>query len=328
LDDSLINRGDPEGNDNMSDLISEHYDTGRGRVLLTNGTSEANTLAFLSTVEKGSRVLVEKPVYEPLIEIPRAMGCDIFYIKRRPDAYGIDPGELEEKLSGGVDLLVLQNPNNPSGRVLFGPAQKRIADVVSDFDIPVIVDEVYRDFTLQHLPGGGFGPAMPSFVDFYDKAMVTASVTKVYGASGLMTGWLVGPKRLINHSRKIKRMMVPMVSHLGNRVALEMLRRRADVLPNMFEKLRDIQLLVSKWAAGRSDVHWSEPDGCAVGFLRYDHDIPSMEMARVLYHEYGVRVLPGVLFHMEGGIRIGMGKEYDEVKGGLTMIDGYLDTLS
>jgi len=327
LDESFVNRGDPEGEEGLRLWLSDHYGVEPDRVLLTNGTSEANTLAFLSTVDRGEKVLVEKPVYAPLVELPRAMGCDISYVKRRPDAYDIDIGELEEKLSRGVDLLVIQNPNNPSGRALFDSQQRSLASLVCDFDIPVLVDEVYRDFTLQESNDHGLEPAMPSFADYHHKAIITSSVTKVYGASGLMSGWMIGPRRIINHARKIKRMMVPMVSHLGNGVALEMLRRREMVLPYEFRTLRDKQMLVSKWAAGRSDVNWSEPDGCAIGFLRYDHDIPSTEMAKTLYEEYGVRVLPGDLFHMERGIRIGMGKDYEEIKGGLTGIDRLLDSL-
>jgi aspartate/methionine/tyrosine aminotransferase len=100
------------------------------------------------------------------------------------------------------------------------------------------------------------------------------------------------------------------------------------VLPGAFAELREKLRLVMTWARGRDDVHWSEPDGCAVGFLRYDHDVPSIEFCERMYKEYDTRVIPGEFFHLEKGFRIGLTRSYEEVKGGLGMIDTFLDDLS
>jgi aspartate/methionine/tyrosine aminotransferase len=152
-------------------------------------------------------------------------------------------------------------------------------------------------------------------------------VTKVYGAGGLMTGWMMGPKRMINRAKRAKIYSVPMVNHMGNRIALKILRERHKVLPGEFSGIREKLNLVSAWASGRDDVHWSEPDGCAVGFLRYDHDVPSVEVCNALYNDHQVRVVPGEFFHLEKGFRLGVAGDYDILKGGLERIDRYLDTL-
>ncbi|MGA1821290.1 MAG: aminotransferase class I/II-fold pyridoxal phosphate-dependent enzyme [Thermoplasmatota archaeon] len=328
VDDSLIREGNPRGGSELKGYLSESYGVDQGRIVITNGTSEANTLAFVASLRKGDHVLVEKPVYSPLIEFPRAMGCRISFIKRRPDDYRFDLRELRTKLEEGIDLLVMQNPNNPTGRAVFREDLAALASLLSEFDVPVLSDEIYRDFTLGPGTGERMEPAVPSMAGMFEKAIVTSSVTKVYGASGLVTGWLIAPRRIANHARKAKSYMVPMVCHMGNRLAYHILRDRDKVLPGAFSELREKLRLVSQWAAGRPDVHWSEPDGCAIGFLRYDHDVPSTEMAAVLYERYDTKVVPGEFFHIEKGFRIGLSRPYDEIKGGLTMIDRCLDDLS
>ncbi|MGA1793229.1 MAG: aminotransferase class I/II-fold pyridoxal phosphate-dependent enzyme [Thermoplasmatota archaeon] len=326
-DPGLISAGGPLGDGGLLDHLASQYNVERDRVVLTNGCSEANTLAFLSSLRKGDRVLIEKPIYTPLLEIPKALGCEVQTIKRRPDGYKFDLRELREKIETlKPSLFVMQNLNNPSGKALFEPDLRDIAKLLSDHDLPVLVDEVYRDFAM-HLVDGKLMNAFPSMVEIYDKAIITSSVTKVYGAGGLVTGWMVAPKRIANRARRTKIYTVPMVFHMGERVAHRLLRSRDAVMPGEFAKLREKLNLVSAWAKGRNDVHWSEPDGCAVGFLRYGHDIPSVEACEKLYTEHQVRVVPGEFFHIENGFRLGVAGDYENLKEGLAQIDRFLDSL-
>ncbi len=327
VEDGLIDNKAVGGSRELISFLAQEYDVPEDRVLLTNGCSEANTFAFLSSVGPGSRVLLEKPIYSPLVELPRAMGCRISFIKRRPDEYSFDLGELDDKLKAGVDILVLQNHNNPTGKGLFEHQQKEIASVCDRYGVPVLVDEVYRDFTLQTDEDGTMRQQIPSMVSNYSRALITSSVTKVYGAGGLMAGWLIGPRRHIRRAAHQKLMMVPLVSHLSTGVALEVLRRRGTVLPAKFEEIRSKLRLVSMWAKGRSDLFWSEPDGCPVGFLRYTHDLPSAEVCRRLLRERSVKVVPGEFFHIEKGFRMGLNVDYNVLREGLARIDSFFDEL-
>jgi aspartate/methionine/tyrosine aminotransferase len=326
-DPGLLSAGDPLGDRSLLSHISSMYGVDLSRTVITNGCSEANFLAFLSTLKKGDKVLIEKPIYTPLIEIPRALGCEVHTIKRRPDRYMFDLKELREKIETvSPDLFVVQNMNNPAGKAIFEPELKDIVKVLSDHDLPVLVDEVYRDFAM-YMDDGDLVNAFPSMVELYDKAIITSSVTKVYGAGGLMTGWMVGPKRIINRARRSKIYSVPMVSHVGNRIALEILNMRDRILSEEFSVLREKLNVISSWAKGRKDVHWSEPDGCAVGFLRYDHDIPSVEVCDRLYDEHDVRIIPGEFFHLEKGFRLSAAGDIESLKGGLMEIDRFFDRI-
>jgi aspartate/methionine/tyrosine aminotransferase len=326
-DQSMISAGDPLGDKGFIGHIASMYGIDKNRIIITNGCSEANFLAYLSSLKKGDRVLIEKPIYTPLLEIPKALGCEVHSIKRRPDRYRFDLKELREKIETiSPDLFVVQNLNNPTGKALFEPELKDLVKILSDYDLLVLVDEVYRDFAMSH-HDGRLVNAFPSMVELYDKAIITSSVTKVYGAGGLMAGWMIGPKRIINRARRSKIYSVPMVNHMGNRIALEILRKRDIILPAEFKSLREKLNIVSSWAKGRKDVHWSEPDGCAVGFLRYDHDINSLEVCERLYDDHEVRVVPGEFFHLERGFRVSVAVDTATLKGGLMEIDRFFDQV-
>ncbi len=325
--DELIQASDPSGRRALVTYLSEEYGVEPSRIMLTNGCSEGNFLAFMSTLKRGSKVLVEKPIYTPLIELPRGMGCDVRTIKRRAPDHLLDLEELRSKVKRlEPDLLVLQNLSNPTGKMLPDHQLEEISRIMDRSNIPVLVDEVYRDFAMT-FSGDGHHHAVSSMVDHYDKGVITSSVTKVYGGGGAVTGWLIGPKRTINRARRLKIYTVPMVSHWGNDIALSILQNRSKVLPPEFEAIRKRSNLVSVWAKGRGDVHWSEPDGCAVGFLSYDKDISSIDACERLYRDHDVRVIPGVFFRQERGFRISLSRPYELMKEALVEIDSFLDTL-
>ncbi|MDG6224945.1 MAG: aminotransferase class I/II-fold pyridoxal phosphate-dependent enzyme [Candidatus Thermoplasmatota archaeon] len=324
----MMRCGNPKGDPGLIRYLEEDYRVTKDRVLITNGTSEANHLAYLSLLKKGATVLIEKPIYTPLLEIPKAMGCRISFVNRRPDDYRVDLRELKQKAELGADLLVLQNHNNPSGKALQEHELRDIVKVCSDNDIPILCDEVYRDYALSPGEGERLMNPIPSIVSLYDKGIATSSVTKVYGATGLVTGWMIGAKRVVQRARSIKIMTDPMISNYGNRLALQALKARDHVLPEAFSALREKLRLVSSWARGRKDVHWSAPDACAIGFLRYDHRLSSLDFCRRLYHDHGTRAVPGAFFHAERGLRIGLTAPYEEIRGGLERIDALLDEIA
>ncbi|GEM_PF-2788893 len=326
LDPGLLSFSSPRGVEDLVEHLSELYGVDGSRIMLTNGCSEANWIAMVSSIGPGSRVLVEKPIYKPLMEIPRALGAGIITIKRRPPRFEFDLDEMDRKLSGGIDLFIMQNHNNPTGRALFEEELRDIARILGKHRVPVLVDEVYRDYAMT-FTGAGAVRAFPSMVEIYDRAIITSSMTKVYGAGGLMSGWMVGPRRILNRAARNKMYTVPMTNPISHYITLDILRNAHRVLPGYFAGIREKENLVYQWAAGRGDVVWSRPDGCAVGFLCYDHPQDSVELCERLYNEKDVRVIPGDFFHIGRGFRIALSPKYEILKEALKRMDDLLDTL-
>jgi len=326
LDLSYLGASDPKGLSDLSEHLGNAYGTDPSRVVVTNGTSEANWLSYISLVGPGSKVLIEKPIYTPLLEIPAALGCKVRTIKRRAPDFRFDLKELAQRFEKGVDLFVVQNHNNPTGKALYEDDLHDIARLAERHKVPILCDEVYRDFAMDFDEGVPRN-AFPSMAEVSDRAVITSSVTKVYGAGGAVAGWMVAPKRTADRARQMKIYTTPMVNHQGNRLALGILRNRHKVMPKELSDLREKLRLVSTWANGREDVIWSEPDGAAIGFLMYRHRMSSIDACERLYNEFEVRCIPGAFFHQEHGFRLGLGRPYDEIKGALKRTDEFLDGL-
>lgn len=184
-----INGANRDGYAPLLEAIGAQYGVAPGQVVTAPGTSGANFLAFAALIEPGDEVLVEQPTYEPVLAALDFVGARVRRFQRRfEDGYRLDLDELRSLLTDRVRMVVLVNPHNPSG-VLLPPEEvaeaARLADRVGAL---LLVDEVYRDIWFEDAP--------PSHVHLGPNVLVTSSLTKSYGLSGLRCGWILCPPEI------------------------------------------------------------------------------------------------------------------------------------
>jgi aspartate/methionine/tyrosine aminotransferase len=200
-----------------------------GQVVLAEGTSGANFLAFSALVEPGDEVLVEQPTYEPLLAILGFLGARIRRFSRRfEDGYRVDLEDFREGLSEKTRLVVLTNPHNPSGVLLSPEDVAEIGRLAAAAGALVLVDEVYHDTW--------FSAAPPSHVHLGPHFLVTSSLTKAYGLSGLRCGWILAPEDLAERMRRTNDLMGSVGSAPGQSLAVAAFRQ----LPRLAARSRAI----------------------------------------------------------------------------------------
>ncbi|HPK43013.1 MAG TPA: aminotransferase class I/II-fold pyridoxal phosphate-dependent enzyme, partial [Synergistales bacterium] len=172
--------GDIMGSERLRGLIADLYEGGDlERVLVMNGGSAANFLALFTLVEPGDRVISVWPTYQQLTSIPEAFGAEVEILPLRPENGWLpDPDELRKMAGGGIDLICLNNPNNPTGSLMDGDLLEEIALIARECGAWVLCDEAYRG--LNHEPGV---PA-PSMAEIYEKGISTGSFSKVFSLAG------------------------------------------------------------------------------------------------------------------------------------------------
>src|SRR6059058_1640041 len=152
-------------------------------VTISGGTSMANHLAMAVLLEHGDEVLIEKPTYDPLLAIAEYLGATIKRFPRRfGDGFEIDIVELEKQITPGTRLIVLTNLHNPSSELVEEVTLRRIGELARDVGARVLVDEVYLEAIFANSP--------PPAVSLGPEFVVTSSLTKGYGLSGLRCGWI------------------------------------------------------------------------------------------------------------------------------------------
>lgn len=225
--DLRINGLNPDGYPPLLEAIAAAYGVDPKGVVTAQGTSGANFLAFATLVNPGDIVLVEQPTYEPILAALEFLGANVRRFSRSfENGYRLDLGELEASLSGRVRLMVLTNPHNPSGVLLPGEELAEAGRLAERAGTYLLVDEVYRDLALGETSAGLVGP----------HALITSSLTKSYGLSGLRCGWILCAPDVAAKIRRVKDFMESV-----NPIPSEMLSLAAfRQLPRLMERSRSI----------------------------------------------------------------------------------------
>lgn len=235
-EDLLVNGPNTDGYPPLLAAIGARYGVEPERVVPAAGTSGANFLVSLALLEPGDEVLLEQPLYEPILGALRLAGAQIRRFPRRfEDGWRPDSEAVRAALAEGrVRLVVLTNPHNPSGVLLERAEVDEIARLAGEAGALLLVDEVYRDAWFEDAP--------PSHVHLGPHLLVTSSLTKSYGLSGLRCGWvLCGTRELADRLRYTRDAMEAagsMVSESLSVAAFQQLdrleaRARAILEPNV-----------------------------------------------------------------------------------------------
>jgi len=156
------------------------------RVLITSGTSEGIELALNALVDQGDEVLVPSPTYPLYTALLAKIGATPRYYRTDPDRDWLpDVDHLRSLVTPKARVLVVIDPNNPTG-ALYPPSVRRaLIDIAERHDLTILADEVYGDL-------GFDGPApLLGTLDLDAPIISFSSLSKAYLAPGWRTGWLV-----------------------------------------------------------------------------------------------------------------------------------------
>src|SRR5690349_16414198 len=152
-------------------------------VTVAGGTSMANHLAMAGLIEHGDEVLIEEPAYDPLLAVARYLGAKIRRFPRPFEIeFKIDVQALEKQITPRTRLIVITNLHNPSSALVDDETLRKIGELARAVGAHVLVDEVYLEAMFENAP--------PSAISFGPEFIVTSSLTKGYGLSGLRCGWI------------------------------------------------------------------------------------------------------------------------------------------
>ena len=161
------------------------------------GCSFANHLAMAAILSPGDRVLAEDPTYELLLSTLGYLQAEIVSFPRRPeDRWKLDPDSVASRLTPRTRLVMLTNLHNPSSALAEEGAVRAIAEAAAKVGATVLIDEVYLELMFRD------GAARTAFHPD-GNIVVTSSLTKAYGLSGLRCGWILASKPLADKMSRL-----------------------------------------------------------------------------------------------------------------------------
>ncbi len=288
-------------------------------VVTAAGTSMANHLAMAATVEPADEVLVEHPTYELLVSVLQYLGASVRHFERRMEnGFRIDPEEVERQITTRTKLIVITNLHNPSGALVDEGTLRAVGDIAKHHNALVLVDEVYLEATFDRRP--------PPALHLGEQFLVTSSLTKAYGLSGLRCGWVLAAPELAKRMWHINDLYGVNAAHpaeLLSVIALDNLDRVAARAQRLLDTNRRT---LDTFLESRSDLEYCRPEFGTIIFPK-----PSCgsvdELVRLLTEEYETSVVPGSYFDMPQHFRVGIGGDPETTRTGLERLGLALDEL-
>ncbi len=298
-------------------------------VVSSIGTSLANHLAMAALVNPGDEVLIEQPVYEPVLALANYLGAKIRrFMRAADDGFAIEPREVERRVTGRTRLIVITNLHNPTSARVDEATLQKVGKIARSVGARVLVDEVYLELAAvqAELPADGKAKSRSAF-RLGNEFVATGSLTKAYGLSGLRCGWILAEPELTRRIWLLNDLFEVIPSHPAELLSVLALRRLDRVAARARALLEANRTLISRFFDGRPDLEVSRPECGTVVFPRLRSGQVD-RLCALLREKYETTVVPGRYFEMPEHFRIGIGDRTDTLAEGLARLGLALDELA
>ena len=289
-------------------------------VLITSGSAEANFLSIMTQLDSGDEIVYMVPNYLQIYHLARSLGIKVNTLPIRQElGWQWDPDELKSIVTSKTKMIVVCNPNNPTGAIMNSQIMDKVIEIAEEQDCWILSDEVYRGAELN-------GVECRSFVGATDKTIVNAGLSKAYSLPGLRIGWTIGSKKYIEKAWSFHDFTVINVSYISDWIASRILisERRNKILNRTKDHLNHNLNLLCEWAEDIPSISLSKPEAAAITFAKINLDMDSEDFVFDLRDNYSVLLTAGKWHGLEGYVRFGYGTPTEYVKSALSRIKSFL----
>jgi N-succinyldiaminopimelate aminotransferase len=289
--------------DHAARFYGMDIDAGRG-VVVTAGATEGIFAAVLGLVDPGDEVIVIEPFYDSYVPNILMANAHPVYVPLHPPSWTLDPDELRAAFSKRTRALILNNPQNPAGRVFTREELELVAQLCIEYDVAVISDEVYEHLYFSpstHIP-------IATLPGMFERTVTVSSAGKLFSATGWKIGWVYGPPDLVDGVGRAHQFITFAVHHPTQETiayALNLPNTYYDTFQAMYAAKR--QLMMD--ALDQVGITYYASEGTY--FLLADYTSvfqgTSTEFARYLVREIGVACIPTEPFYCPEHVSLGQG---------------------
>ena len=273
-------------------------------IVVTSGATEGIFAAILGLIDPGDEVIVIEPFYDSYVPNILMANAIPVCVPLHPPTWTLDPAELRAAFSGKTRALILNTPQNPSGRVFTMQELSMIADLCIEHDVTVIADEVYEHLlfdSAQHIP-------IATLPGMFERTVTVSSAGKVFSATGWKIGWVYGHPDQVDGVARAHQFITFAVHHPSQEAiayALNLPDSYYQGFQSMYATKR--RLMLDALAAG--GLKCLAPQGTYFVMADYSDvfDGTPLEFTRYLVKEIGVACIPPETFYSQQHASIGHG---------------------
>jgi aspartate/methionine/tyrosine aminotransferase len=263
-------------------------------ICVTCGATEAMIASMLAVVDPGDEVVVFEPYYENYGPDAILAGARPHYVSLRPPDWSFDEAELAAAFSDRTRGIIINTPNNPTGKVFAREELELIAELCQSYGVVAFTDEIYEHIVYDeasHVPFATL-PGME------DRTVTISAMSKSYSVTGWRVGWTVASRELTDGIRKVHDFLTvgaPAPLQEAGVVAVSLDDDYYESLAREYHERRDIIME----ALARVELPAESPEGAYyvladVSRLGFDDDV---EAAHTLVRKLGIATVPGSSFY-------------------------------
>lgn len=286
-------------------------------VVSAAGTAMANHLAMAALLEAGDDVLIEQPTYGPILEVASYLGANILRFERRAEMdYQVDPEEIARRITPKTRLVCLTNLHNPTGALTGEETLRRVGEIAQKSGAQVLVDEVYLPMVYDQAVGSSF--------HLGGNFVVTTSLTKAYGLSGLRCGWILAQPETAQRMWRLNDLFGSTPVYPGELLSVAALDQLSKIDARGRAILGANREALDRFYSRRSDLEGFRSPWGTVSFPRLKSGSVE-EFCEFLRTRYETSVVPGRFFEMPDHFRVGIGGDPEMTGEALQRLGSALD---
>jgi len=298
-------------------------------VLVTMGGKQAIFNAMATLLNPGDEVLIPSPYWVTFPEIVKFLNASPVFIDTEPSDFLLTARAVSDSIGPRTRLLIINSPNNPTGRIIPPDEFREIVEVAARRDVWVISDECYLYFA--------YPPAAPFTAgqlpeELRSRVMICGSFSKTHAMTGWRLGFGLGPKPWIQSMLKVQSHSTSNANSMTQKAAVEAAIGPQDSVRSMigeYLRRRDWVVPALNEIGG---IECSMPEGAFYVMPNVKRLLggpvrDSIQLSKLLLDEARVVVTAGSAFGMEGYLRISYANSLESIQEGVRRIDQVARTL-
>ena len=269
-------------------------------ITVTCGSTEAMISTLKAVINPGDEIIVFEPFYENYGPDALLSGATPRYVTLNPPDWSYDSEELAKSFNDKTKAIIINTPNNPTGKVFTSQELREIADLCINYDCLAITDEIYEHILYDNREHFSIG----SFEDMDDRTVTINSISKTYAVTGWRVGWAIADKRITNRIRKVHDFLTVGAPTPFQHAAVEALGMQGSYYEDMvadyherrdllYEAISDVGL-EAELPQGSYYIMSKAQD--LIERLGVKNDV---ELSKKLVEKVGVATVPGSSFYSE-----------------------------
>ena len=293
-------------------------------IMVTNGGSQAITLAYASIFNPGDELIISSPNFVSYFYCGLFFGVKVIEVERNKD-FSLNVDNVKRSITSKTKAILINSPNNPTGHVLSLNELQELVDVIIENDLYLITDEVYENYIYESLKHTS--PA--SLNGMFKRTITVNAMSKLFSATGFRLGYVVASKELIDLMENFHQYTVAGTNHAAQYGFIEALKMDTKFFDKIWKSFDDRRLFVHKRL---TEIGFDSTKPLGAFYIMpstKNFNMTGSNFSRNLMKEQAVAVVPGSIFgsFSENTIRISYATEMEKLKEAMNRIENFANSL-